>query len=176
MSEKDVRAGWLLGLRGALRFVVAIGVVIYTILDELLFPLVRPLIGWLGHLRLFERLGQLIGRSPPYAVLVLLAVPFVIIEPAKVYALYLFATGHLVSGVVLLVVAQILSLLICERIYHAGHGPLMRIGWFRTLMTWIVALRDKALGLIRSTAAWRATTRMVRGVREWFRGVIASFR
>jgi hypothetical protein len=176
MSEKDVRPVWQVALRGVLRFVVAIGVVIYTILDELLFPLVRPLIAWLGRLRVFERLGTLIGRSPPYAVLLLLAVPFVIIEPAKVYALYLFATGHLLSGVVLLIVAQILSLLICERIYHAGHAPLMRIGWFRMLMGWIIALRDKALGLIRATSAWRAAVRMIRSVRSWFRGLLASFR
>jgi len=176
MSNTDRRPAWLAPLRAIGRVVVGIGVVVYTLLDELLFPMVRPLIAWLGRLQLFARLGALIGCSPPYAVLVLLAVPFVIIEPAKVYALYLFATGHLVSGVVLLVIAQVLSLLICERIYHAGHAPLMRIGWFRRLMGWLVALRDKALGLIRSTAAWRASVGMFRSVKAWFRGLLAAFR
>lgn len=176
MSEIDDRPAVLRALRAIGRFIVAIGVVVYTLLDELLFPLLRPLIAWLGHLKLFERLGALIGSSPPYLALLLLAVPFAIIEPAKVYALYLFATGHILLGPVLLLVAQVLSLLICERIYHAAHAPLMRIGWFKRLMVWLVALRDKAFGWIKSSAVWIGARRVATSVRAWFRGLLNSVR
>jgi hypothetical protein len=167
MNNESGGAGHLLRL--VVRIVVAVFVVGYTLLDELLFPLFRPLIRWLGHLRLFERIGVLIGQLPPYVVLVLLAVPFVLIEPAKVYALLLIATGHIVTGVGLMLVAQVLSLLILERIYHAGHAPLMRIGWFKAVMGWVIALRDKALGVIRATAAWRFAVRQARRVKAWSR-------
>lgn len=163
-------------VRALARFVVTVAVIVYTLLDELLFPLVRPLLRWLGALELFQRLGTLIARSPPYVVLVLLAVPFVIIEPAKVFAVYWTATGHVVAGPVLLGVAQIVSLLTCERIYHVGHGQLMQIGWFRGLMVWLFGLRDRALAWARSTTFWQSAAAMIGAVRAWFRGFIASLR
>lgn len=169
MPDRKPDSPMLALLRHIARTLVAIVVLAYTLLDELLFPIFRPLLRWLGHLRLFEQIGALIGRLPPYVVLALLAVPFVLIEPAKVYALLLIGTGHLVTGVVTMLVAQVLSLLIIERIYHAGHAPLMRIGWFRALMGWIITLRDKALGLLRQTAAWRLTIRQTRRVKAWAR-------
>lgn len=160
-------------IRAIARFVVAIAVVGYTVLDELVFPVVRPLLRWLGALRLFQRVGALIQRLPPYGVLVLLAVPFVIIEPIKVVALYWIATGQVILGVVALGLAQVVSLLTCERIYHVGHEPLMRIGWFRALMGWLFGLRDKALALVRATAAWRWARGVARDVRDWFRRLFA---
>jgi hypothetical protein len=163
-------------VRAVVRFVVAVAVLAYTLLDELLFPLFRPAILWLSGLRLFQRLGALIGRLPPYVALVLLSVPFVIIEPAKVAALWVVATGHVVEGTVLLLVAQVLSLLICERIFHAAYGPLMRISWFKAVLGWVFALRDKALAIGRATAVWKAAVAMGRSVREWVRGLVASLR
>lgn len=163
-------------LRAVARFVVAVLVVAYTLLDELLFPLFRPAIRWLSSLKLFQRLGVLIGRLPPYVALVLLAVPFVIIEPAKVAALLIVAQGQVIEGVVILLIAQVLSLLICERIFHAAYVPLMRIGWFKAGLGWLFSLRDKALAIGRATAVWRAAVAMGRGVRDWVRGLVASLR
>jgi len=161
-------------VRAIARFVVAVLVVAYTLLDELLFPLFRPAIRWLSELRLFQRLGALIARLPPYVALVLLAVPFVIIEPAKVGALWVMATGHVIEGVVLLLIAQVLSLLICERIFHAAYEPLMRIGWFASVLGWLFGIRDRALALARGTAVWKAAVAIGRGVRDWVRGVLAG--
>jgi len=163
-------------LRAVARFVVAVLVVAYTLLDELLFPLFRRAIRWLSSLKLFQRLGVLIGRLPPYVALVLLAVPFVIIEPAKVAALLIVAQGQVIEGVVILLIAQVLSLLICERIFHAAYVPLMRIGWLKAGLGWLFSLRDKALAIGRATAVWRAAVAMGRGVRDWVRGLVASLR
>ncbi len=127
-------------------------------------------------MRLFQRLGELIGRLPPYGVLLLFGVPFAVLEPAKVFAVYWAASGHVVQGTVLLLIAHVLSLLVCERIFHAGYAPLMRIGWFKRLLDWLFGLRDRAIAWAKSTAAWQAAAELVRGVRAWLRGVIASRR
>lgn len=167
---------WKQVIRAIGRFVVTVGVVFYTLLDELLFPLFRPAIRWLGDLQLFQALARLIQRLPPYAVLVLLAVPFIVIEPAKVFALYWGAVGHPIQGLILLGIAQIVSILTCDRIFHVGYEPLMRIGWFKRLMSWLIGLRDNALGWAKATEVWKASAAMIRTVRTWFRGVLASLR
>jgi hypothetical protein len=174
LGEAQMHANPLVSiLRAVARFIVAVAVVAYTLLDELVFPLVRPLLRWLGELQLFQRLGTLIQRLPPYVVLALLAVPFVIIEPVKVVALYWIATGQVILGIVALGLAQIVSLLTCERIFHVGYEPLMRIGWFKALMGWLFGLRDRALAWVRATPAWRWAAGVAQGVRDWFRRLFA---
>lgn len=163
-------------LRRVGRFVVGIFVVGYAILDTLLFPLFRPLIRYLSGIHLFEVIGALIVRLPPYVVLLILAVPFVVLEPLKVFALYWFALGHLIQGGILLIVAHGLSILTLERLYQAGKPQLMKIGWFARVMGWLGALRDAALNFAKSTAAWKWAAETSAGVRTWFRRVIQSAR
>lgn len=158
------------------RFVVAVAVVAYTLLDELLFPVFRPAIRWLSGLGLFRVIGEAIGRLPPYGALVVLAVPFVIIEPAKAAALWVIATGRAVEGTALLLLAHAMSLLISERIFHAAYRPLMRIGWFAALLGWLFGIRDRAIAWGKQTAVWKVAVGAARGVREWVREVVAGMR
>ena len=161
-------------LRAVVRAVAALVVIIWAVFDELLFPLFRPLVAWLSRLKLFEAIGALIGRLPPYAVLVLLAVPFVLIEPLKIVALYWMATGLFIRGVLLLIFSYVLSIFTLDRIYHAGKGQLLRIGWFARLMGWIGGLRDWAFGWVKATAAWQWAARVARGARDWLRNLVRS--
>lgn len=165
---------WLAPFRLIARVIVTIGVVVYSVLDELLFPLFRPAIRWLGGLQLFQKLAALIRRLPPYAVLALLAAPFVILEPAKLFAIYWGATGHPAQGVMILLAAQVASILTCDRLFHVGYAPLMRIGWFNRLMTWVIGLRDKALSWAKATAIWKASASFARRVREWLAGLVKA--
>lgn len=171
MTDGRTIPAWRRGLRALGRAVVIVAVVAYTLLDDLLLPLFRPLIAWLGELQLFQRLGGWLGRLPSYGALVALGVPFVIIEPLKVAALWWAGTGHVVSGTIGLLLAHALSLLVVERIFHAVYQPLMRIEWFARLLGWLFGLRDRAIGWVKATSAWQAAAGWVRGAREWLRGV-----
>lgn len=166
----------IVALRLVGRAIALVVVVLWSILDSVLFPLVRPLVGWLSSLRLFEAMGALIGRSPPYLVLVMLAVPFVVIEPVKVFALYWIALGHVVQGTVLLVFAHVLSIFTLDRIYHTGKGQLDKIGWFARLMGWVVGLRDWAFGWVKQTAAWQAAARLAAEARRWVGNLVRLVR
>ena len=176
MTEPQDRSTGYRALRAIGRFLVGIVVVGYAILDTLLSPLFRPLIRYLSGLRLFEAIGALLARLPPYVVLLILAVPFVVLEPLKVFALYWFALGHLIQGGILLIVAHGLSILTLERLYHAGKSQLMKIGWFARVMGWLGALRDAALNFAKATGAWKWAAETATAVRAWFRRVIQSAR
>jgi hypothetical protein len=175
-SRSDERSPAVAFLRAAARFVAGIFVVGYALLDELLFPLLRPLIRYLSGLRLFEGLAVLIRKLPPHAMLVVLAVPFVVIEPLKLVSLWWFAMGHIIQGGVMLVVSHGLSLLILERLYETGHDQLMQIAWFKKLMDWLVSLRDAALGWAKATTAWQNAVRVARDVRAYVRRLLRTAR
>jgi hypothetical protein len=154
-----------------LRAAATVLVIAYEAAAAIFTPLLRPIWQWLAGLTLFRAIGDWIGRQPPYVVLVLLGVPFCVIEPGKYLALFWMATGHLVGGGIALVFAHVLSLLVCERIFHAGYEPLTRIDWFNRLFTWLIALRDRALGWLRATSPWRRLREAWVDVRRWFAAI-----
>lgn len=167
-------------LMSALRLVgrglATVVVVLWLAFERVLLPLVRPVIDGLSRLTLFQRVGTFVAGLPPYGVLVLLAIPFVLVEPLKALGLYWMATGLVVRGLALFIFAHLLSLFTLDRIYHTGRAQLMKIGWFARLMKWIVGLRDWALGWVKSTAAWKWITRTANGITIWARRAFRSAR
>ncbi|HVW92730.1 MAG TPA: hypothetical protein VHB74_08985 [Devosia sp.] len=157
---------WLAPLRFTGRVILSVLLILWTLLDSILRSIFRPLFDWLGRLRFFDWLGSLFARLPPYVALAVFAVPFIIIEPIKAFALYWFGIGHFVEGGALYVIAHLASLLIVERIYHAAHEPLMRIGWFKRLMTWLDGLRRLVLDWAKSTAVWQWSAGVARQVKQ----------
>jgi hypothetical protein len=146
-----------------LRVLVAILVVI----DEIARPLYRPVARWFARLALIRRAEEAIAGLPPYAVLAVLAVPLIGVEPLKVLGFYWMGTGRFVPGLLLLGFAYAASFLVVERIYEAGHAALFRIGWFAAIMGFVIRIRDAVLAWARDTALWRAAKRIAAGVRSF---------
>jgi hypothetical protein len=147
-----------------LRLLIAVVVV----LDELARPVYGPVVRWFSGLALIRRAEAAIAALPPYVVLLVLAVPLIGVEPLKILAVYWIGTGQVLPGLVLLAFAYAASFLVVERIYHAGHEKLMRIGWFAVIMGYIVMVRDRVIAWSRRTAIWRlahAVAGQVRAVR-----------
>jgi hypothetical protein len=100
-------------------------VILYVVLDGIVTPVVRPLLGWVARLRFVIGLQEIVAALPPYAILALLAVPFAFAEPAKIYALYLMTKGQVArprydfDGLSR-------EPVVVERIYHAGRAKLKR--------------------------------------------------
>lgn len=167
-SPQPPRSPLTQAILAVVRAVVTVAVLLYRVLEAIFTPIVRPIWRWMAGVRVFQAIGAWIGRQQPYVVLVLLGVPFVVIEPAKYVAVIWGVIGHPVEGTIALIVTEILSLLVCERIFHAGYEPLMRIGWLRRLLAWTFGLRDRAIAWARDTAVWRAATETWQRLRRMF--------
>jgi hypothetical protein len=147
-----------------LRALVAVAV----LMQECAARLGAPLWRWVGRLRLLASLARAVERLPPYGVLAALAAPFLVAEPMKAAGLYALATGRIAWGVGLQAAGHALSLLLVERILHAGLPQLLTLPWFAGLWTRFVRLRAAvtawldALGLPRLVAAARGFARHVR--------------
>jgi hypothetical protein len=160
------------GLRRGLLWIAEALVVLYVVLNAILRPVFRPLSRWLASLRLIISLEAYLAQLPPYVILVLLLVPFLSAEPAKVYAVYLIGTGHLASGVALFIGAYIVSLVLVEHIYHAGKAKLRTLPWFAKVTDWLFGFRDQLIAWMKSTPVWTRVKRF----EELARGTIARWR
>jgi len=151
-------------------------VVLYVILDGIVKPAVRPLLGWVARLRFVIRLQDIVAALSPYAILVLLAVPFAFAEPAKIYALYLMTEGDFAAGLVTISMAYLVSILIVERIYHAGRMKLATIPWFAKFMDWLTGIRDRLLAWARATRVWAFSVKLKQNARAFAAKLRLRFR
>jgi hypothetical protein len=142
-------------VRRILRVLAELVVGLYVVADGLVAPLFRPVMRFLSSLGLIRRIERWIVSLPPYVILVLLVVPFGIAELTKVYAVFLMGTGHFKTGFTIFVGAYVVSVLVCERTFHAGKPQLMTIGWFATLFNWLIAVKEHILAWFRTTEVWR---------------------
>ena len=109
----------------------------------------------------FKRISAWIASLPPYGALALFAAPAVSLIPVKLFAVYLFASGHAVAGVSLIVLAKVIGTAIVARIYILTQPQLMSISWFKSAHDRFMPWKERMFAEIRASAAWR-TGRIVR--------------
>jgi hypothetical protein len=129
-------------------------IALYVGLDAIVFPMFRPSSRWLSGRTFVHAAQRRVGRLPPYVILVVLALPFAIAEPAKILALYLMATGRVFIGVLVLVGAYFVSLVVVERLFRGGRTKLLTIPWFKAAWQRLMAVRRRLLRQGRSTRIW----------------------
>jgi hypothetical protein len=167
-------------IRGTLVRIAAVPahalVVVYLLLDDLIFPLFRPFARWLAGRTLVLSLQRWIASLPRYVILLILILPFAIAEPAKIFALYLIGCDHVWIGLAVLVLAYLISIVVVERIFDAGRSKLMRIRWFAKLWSWFTAIRSRLTDWVQATRAWKELTAFRVRIRRMFNGVSRSAR
>ncbi|WP_371348143.1 hypothetical protein [Ancylobacter sp. IITR112] len=142
------------------------------LLDELVRPFYRPLIARLAALGIMRAFERWIAARSVWTILVLLAVPYVTIEPLKFVALVWIADGWPKAGTVLFLLAYLVSFVVIERIYSAGRPKLMTLPWVAWVIVTLTALRDRVVAALRldrlKTTLRRAVRDLRRRLRRWF--------
>ena len=82
---------------------------IYFLVDAAFWTFAKPVIRRLANHWIFDSLRTWVMSLGPYPTLALFVVPVLVLEPAKPVAAYLTATGHVVSGLIVLGVAELSS-------------------------------------------------------------------
>ncbi|ADH91029.1 hypothetical protein Snov_3759 [Ancylobacter novellus DSM 506] len=153
--------GWIFRLVAAL----------VIILDELVRPIYRPLLARLAALGIMQAFERWIGKLPALAVLILLLVPYAIVEPLKFLGLVWAADGWPKRGTALFLIAHLVSFVLIERVFTAGRPQLMTIRW----MAWVIdtanAVRRRIVVALRLEAAKRWIRRAFRRLRAELRGL-----
>jgi hypothetical protein len=98
-------------------------------------------------MRFLRYLRRYIQSLRPYPSLFLLAVPLAIIEPFKLAAVFVFGSGHWVTGSVVMLCAYAFSVLVVERLFKIVKPKLLMLSWFLVIWTWFVGARHKVVQL-----------------------------
>jgi len=134
---------------------VAALAILYFLIDGLFLSLLRPVARAIGRLTVMARLGERVRALPPYPALILVVIPVALLEPAKPLGFYLMAAGHFRTGIGIIAGAEILKVLVVERLFDMSRDKIMSIWWFARgynfVIGWLVRLRI--------LQAWRAARR-----------------
>jgi hypothetical protein len=128
--------------------------VLVVLVDDAFRAVVLPPVRALSRLQLVQKVEAAVARLPAYGVLTLFLVPLAIIEPLKIYGLFLFGQGRFALGIAVFVVAKVVGLGLAERLFAIGRGKLLSIRWFAACHAWLIAMREKAYRWLKSTRFW----------------------
>lgn len=149
--------------RQALRVVLIALAILYFLIDLIFLSVLRPLRRRLMALRLMLRLRAWVGTLNRYAALLLLVVPWLILEPIKPIGFLLFTHRHHTAATLLIVGGEIVKLTLFEQLFDMTKPKLMTFPWFASAYArWQAVMR-----YLRSLPAWRRVLRWYRSMRTW---------
>lgn len=133
---------------------------------------------WLGKHVPFQAaraaLERGIRRLPPYAALVMFAVPGLVVLPFKVAGLWLIAQGHIVLGAGVFFAAKVAGVGVLAFVFELIRDKLMTLGWFSRIYGAVMRWRDWAHRLVDPYT--RELKAQLASLRARIRGAVAAER
>lgn len=145
---------------------------LWMLVEEYLWVHLHDLVARLARLPAIARLEARIAALPPYGAMVLFAVPTAMIFPIKLFALYLIAAGHALTGCAVIVAAKVIGTAVVARLFELCRPQLLTVAWFRRLHDWVLRLRDTLYARIRAMPAWQRAHAAVQSVRGFFKRLV----
>ncbi|MFN0123640.1 MAG: hypothetical protein ACKV2V_24325 [Blastocatellia bacterium] len=160
--------GWTRWKRAlAAPFVLLAAVIV--LLEDWLWDDLQRMAAALGRLIVFRQIEALIIQLPPYAALLVFALPSLLLAPVKLAALWLLAHGQPVLGFLTVAVAKVAGTALVARLYVLTEPRLLQIGWFATLRGRFLDFKARVYGVIRATAVYRLTHQWKTRIRTLWR-------
>src|SRR3954471_1645719 len=122
--------------------------VIEAWLWEHLRPLVAAVVNVIAWDRLKARLARVVEWLPPWAVLIVFVIPFIVLLPLKFLEVYFLVHRQWLGAIVVLVLAKLLGLGVTAFIFDVTRPKLLQMAWFRWLYESALTLLAKAHTLI----------------------------
>jgi hypothetical protein len=152
-------------LRYAVRAVLLAIAVLYFLIDLIFLSFVRPLRRRLMALKWIRGLRGWVGTLNRYAALLLLVVPWLILEPIKPLGFILFRHKHHLVATLLIIGGELIKLSLFEQLFDMTKPKLMSFPWFaRYHNAW-----QATIDYLRSLLVWRRMLELSRTVRTWVR-------
>ena len=100
---------------------------------ERLRPVVAAAVNVVAWDRLRARLARLVSWLPPWAVLIVFVIPFLVLLPLKFLEVYFLVHRQWIAAIFVLVLAKLLGLGVTAFIFDVTKPKLLQMAWFRWL-------------------------------------------
>ena len=110
-------------------------------------------VGW-PPLRALETRIRALG---PYPALCVFVLPTMMLFPIKLLALLAIASGHVVSGVCVIVAAKLGGAALLARLYLLTRPALLTMPWFARWHAAFINLKDRWIAALKATAPFQHT-------------------
>jgi hypothetical protein len=133
---------------------------ILVLFEEVLWALTGPLMRFFGRFAPVAWIEDRIRRLPPILALPLFVLPWLIMLPVKLGALWLIAMGKVIHGALLFIGGEAFGVAFLARLYELCRPALHRWPWFvaaeRVLLRWTQWAHDilYRLPFVRTGRAW----------------------
>jgi hypothetical protein len=131
-----------------LLILLALAFVFEAWLWEHLRPLVAAVVNVIAWDKLKARLAALVEWLPPWAVLIVFVVPFIVLLPLKFLEVYFLVHRQWIAAIVILVLAKLLGLGVTAFIFDVTRPKLLQMAWFRRLYELVLHWLERAHALI----------------------------
>jgi hypothetical protein len=139
-------------LRGILQMLLALIIVF----EEWGWQPLADLLGRLAKWRPWAAVETAIARLPPYAALVVFALPSALLLPLKFLAVFLVAQGQIVMAGLLFLAAKVVATALIARLFLLTQPSLMQIGWFARGYDTVMPWKDALVEQVHESWVWRA--------------------
>ncbi|MBR0656222.1 hypothetical protein [Plastoroseomonas arctica] len=140
-----------------------------VLLEETIWRWARALGGVLARIPIFAALERLVPRMDPRLVLALFLIPIALLFPVKLTALWLIGTGHVFTGVALIVAAKMLGTAFSARLYTIAEPRLMQLPLFVRLRGLVTRLLARAHAYLDASPAWQSARRAMARAKQSLR-------
>ena len=154
LAGAAIRAFWRLA-RPILRWTAQIVLALLILLEEWGWEPLANLLGRLARWQPWAQAEAAIARLPPYAALVVFALPTLLLLPLKFLALFLIAKGQLVLAGLLFAAAKVGATALVARLFMLTRPALMQIAWFAWAYERFMPWKDALEEYVRSSYVWR---------------------
>ena len=152
MTPSDKTAISRTRLKKVVTFLPAVLVTIWLIFDDVIDAVLSPVFGRLSQWSIAIKAERWARSLRPYPALALLLVPAIVIEPAKLLALYLIGEEHYISGVIIMIAAFGAGIVFLERVFDLNRDKLLSIPWFAKLYTALTGMKQALYAWLRETS------------------------
>lgn len=164
-------------LRRTLSLPLMVLAALLILFEDFVWARVTALVAVLARLRLVARAEAWVLTCGRHTTLALFAVPIACLIPFKLFAVWLIATGHIGSGILVIIAAKVTGTAISARLFVIAKPKLMTFETFVKVYNAVLRFSAWAHGLIEALgvpAAIRALKGRVRALRDTLRAAFAS--
>ena len=112
-------------------------------------PVVARLVALIPLAAVKRAIARVVASLPPWAVLIVFAIPFVLMLPLKFAEVFFLARRQWLLAAVVILLVKLVGVGVTAFIFDVTRAKLLQMAWFRKGYEFILAVRARAVAIVQ---------------------------